>query len=119
MTWTCASGRRVFRTPFGNEGNLYDVNHNPFVYFDDVTGNLNPSAPRCLQHVRPYSEFPTDLANNTVPRYNFIVPHLCHDMHNTCAPLNDRVLQGDRWLSTEVPKILASKAYRNNGVLFI
>ena len=105
--------------PFTHEGNFYDVNHNPFVYFDDVTGNMNPSAPRCLQHVRPYSEFLTDLGNNTVARYNFITPHLCHDMHNTCAPLNDRVLQGDRWLSTEVPKILASQAYRNNGVLFI
>src|SRR3989441_2041757 len=52
--------------PITNEGNFYDVNHNPFVYFDDVTGNLNPSAPRCLQHVRPYSEFLTDLVNNTV-----------------------------------------------------
>jgi len=51
--------------------------------------------------------------------YNFITPHLCHDMHDTCAPLNDPVLQGDVWLSTEVPKILASQAYRNNGVLFI
>src|SRR5438046_1152078 len=80
---------------------------------------MNPNAPRCLQHVRPYSEFLTDLANNTVARYNFITPHLCHDMHNTCAPLNDPVLQGDTWLSTEVPKILASQAYRNNGVLFI
>src|SRR3989441_4037323 len=53
--------------PFTHEGNFYDVNHNPFVYFDDVTGNMNPSAPRCLQHVRPYSEFLTDLGNNTVP----------------------------------------------------
>jgi len=98
---------------------LYDVSHDPFVFFDDVTQNNNPSAPRCLQHVRPYAELQTDLINDTVARYNFITPHLCHDMHNTCAPLNDPVLQGDTWLSTEVPKILASQAYRNNGVLFI
>ncbi len=106
--------------PFGNEGNFYDVNHNPFVYFDDITGSLNPSAPRCLQHVRPYSEFLTDLANNTVPRYNFIVPDLCHDMHeNISCSQSNRVLFGDTWLSTEVPKILASQAYLNNGALFI
>src|SRR5882724_6003366 len=106
--------------PFGNEGNYYDVNHNPFVYFDDVTGNLNPSAPRCLQHVRPYSEFLTDLVNNTVPRYNFIVPDLCHDMHeNISCSQSNRILFGDTWLSTEVPKILASQAYLNNGALFI
>ncbi len=40
-------------------------------------------------------------------------------MHDTCAPLNDPVLQGDTWLSTEVPKILASPAYLDNGALFI
>ena len=104
--------------PLTNVG-LYDVNHNPFVYFDDVTQRNNPQAPRCLQHVRPYSELQTDLINDTVARYAFITPHLCDDMHDACAPLNDPILQGDTWLSTEVPKILASQAYRNNGVLFI
>ena len=98
---------------------LYDVNHDPFVYFDDDTQDNNPSASRCIEHVRPYSELQTDLINDTVARYNFITPHLCHDMHDTCAPLNDPVLQGDTWLSTEVPKILASPAYLDNGALFI
>jgi phospholipase C len=89
------------------------------VYFDDIT--QNPTAPqRCIQHVRPYSEFLTDLANNTIPRYNFIVPDLCHDMHeNISCSQSNRILFGDTWLSTEVPKILASSAYRNNGALFI
>ena len=105
--------------PITNEGNFYDVNHNPFVYFDDITGNNNPSAPRCIQHVRPYAELQTDLANNTVARYNFITPNQCHNMHDACAPLNDKVQQGDTWLSTEVPKILASRAYLDNGALFI
>src|SRR5438067_13675787 len=73
-----------------------------------------------LQHVRPYSEFLTDLVNNTVPRYNFIVPDLCHDMHeNISCSQSNRILFGDTWLSTEVPKILASQAYLNNGALFI
>jgi phosphatidylinositol-3-phosphatase len=54
-----------------------------------------------------------------VAHYHFISPHLCHDMHDACAPLNDPVLQGDTWLSAEVPKILASPAYANNGALFI
>ncbi len=98
---------------------LYDVNHDPFVYFDDVTQDNNPSASRCIEHVRPYSELQTDLINDTVARYNFITPHLCHDMHDACPPLNDPVLQGDTWLSTEVPKILASPAYLDNGALFI
>jgi len=54
-----------------------------------------------------------------VARYNFITPDLCNDMHDACAPLNDPAQQGDTWLSTEVPKILASQAYANDGALFI
>src|SRR5947207_468497 len=102
--------------PTGFDGNWYDVNHNPFAYFTDITNNTA----RCIQHVRPYSEFLTDLASNTVPRYNFIVPDLCHDMHeNVSCSQSNRILFGDTWLSTEVPKILASQAYLNNGALFI
>jgi len=97
----------------------YKVSHDPFVYFDDVTQGNNPRAARCIEHVRPYSQLPTDLVNDTVARYNFITPDVCHDMHDVCAPLNDPVLQGDTWLSTEVPRIFASQAYANNGALFI
>ncbi|PYN82250.1 MAG: phosphoesterase [Candidatus Rokuibacteriota bacterium] len=102
--------------PNYGEGNWYDVNHNPFVYFTDVTNNTT----YCKAHVRPYSEFPTDLASNNVPRYNFIVPDLCHDMHeNISCSQSNRIRFGDTWLSTEVPKILASPAYLNSGALFI
>jgi len=104
--------------PLSNVG-LYDVDHDPFVFFDDVTQKNNSQAPRCIEHVRPYSELQTDLINDTVARYNFITPHLCHDMHDACAPLSDPVLQGDTWLSTEVPNILTSPAYADNGALFI
>jgi len=101
------------------ERGLYHVDHNPFVYFDDVTQRNDPQAARCIEHVRPYSELDSDLINDTVASYNFITPDVCHDMHDACAPLNDPVQQGDMWLSTEVPKILASRAYAENGALFI
>src|SRR6185437_2288112 len=39
--------------------------------------------------------------------------------HNTCAPLNNNLAQCDAWLSTEIPKILASRAYSDNGAIFI
>jgi acid phosphatase len=48
-----------------------------------------------------------------VPDYVFITPNLTDDMHN------GSVQDGDRWLSREVPKILASEAYRRGGVLFL
>jgi hypothetical protein len=54
-----------------------------------------------------------------VAQYNFITPNLCNDMHDSCAPTSDAIKQGDTWLSTEVPRIQASQAYKNGGAIFI
>jgi len=103
--------------PLASSG-LYAAYHNPFVYFDDVTGDAN----FCRSHLRPYPELAADLTNNTVPRYNFIVPNLCNDMHNAndarCASPN-RITTGDLWLASEIPKIMQSRAYADNGAILI
>ena len=99
--------------------NGYAPKHNPFVFFDDVTGTNNPLCAYGIAHIRPYTELARDLTNRTVARYNFITPNLCDDMHDTCAPLSNAIRQGDNWLASEVPKILASPAWQNNGALFI
>jgi len=101
------------------ENGLYAPKHNPMVYFEDVTNNNNPDSAFCIAHVRPYSELATDLQQNTQARYNFITPDLCNDMHNTCAPFNDSIKQGDTWLSQNIPVILNSQAYKNGGIIFI
>ncbi len=97
----------------------YAPKHNPFVFFDDVTNHNNPHSAYCIAHERPYTELATDLKNGTVARYNFITPNLCDDMHDSCAPLNNPVKQGDTWLSGAIPPIMASAAYQNGGVIFI
>jgi phosphatidylinositol-3-phosphatase len=97
----------------------FSARHNPFVYFDDVTGTNNPSDPYGLAHIRPFSELAGDLANDRVARYNFIIPTDCHDMHTSCYPLYNRMLQGDLWLSNQVPAILNSPAFTNGVALFI
>jgi phosphatidylinositol-3-phosphatase len=99
--------------------NAYAVRHDPCVYFDDVTGTNDPNYSYGIAHIRPYGELASDLASNTVARYNFITPDLCDDMHDSCAPLNNPVRQGDDWLSREIPKILNSPAYQNGGAVFI
>src|SRR5579863_4323175 len=94
----------------------YAAKHDPFVYFADLNGwdgtKLNPTA-RCTEHVVDYTQLATDLAAGQVPDYVFITPNLQDDMHD------GSVAQGDAWLAAEVPKILASDAYKNGGVLFI
>ena len=94
----------------------YAPKHDPMVYFDDVTG---PGGD-CVGHVRPYPELARDLEVDTVPSYSFITPNLCNDMHDSsgCAT-GDSIQNGDSWLAREVPKILGSRAYQRDGVLFI
>lgn len=104
----------------GGINNKYAARHDPFVYFDDVTNTNSPSSANCIAHVRPYTELATDLTNQTAARYNFITPDVCDDMHDStgCAT-SDSTMNGDTWLSHNVPTILNSAAYRNNGALFI
>jgi hypothetical protein len=99
--------------------NMYAPKHDPFVFFDDSTGANDAGDAYCIAHNRRYSELTNDLKNGTVARYNFLTPNLCNDMHDTCPPLSDSIAQGDTWLSNEVPKIMASSAYKDGGALFI
>jgi len=97
----------------------YAVDHDPFVFFDGVSGRETGSPAYCILHIRPYSELRADLLADTVARYNFITPNLCHDMHQSCSGTSDPVADGDTWLSTLVPTIIGSPAYARGGVLFI
>ena len=94
----------------------YAAKHDPFVFFNDVNGwdgtKFNPEK-RCNAHVVDYSQLATDIANNALPKYVFITPNLDHDMHD------GSVAEGDAWLSHEVPKLMATDAYKNGGVIFI
>jgi phospholipase C len=93
----------------------YVARHDPFVFFTDVTGNFS----YCTNHIRPYTELAADLQKNNVARYNFITPNLTNDMHDLGAGYTSRRVEGDYWLSLQVPQILNSHAYSNNGALFI
>jgi hypothetical protein len=106
------------RCPLTGVG-LYAPKHDPMVFFNDVTNTNNPNSSYCIAHIRPYTELATDLQRNTEAHYNFITPNLCDDMHDTCAPLNDAVKQGDSWLAQNLPTILNSQAYINGGIVFI
>lgn len=100
---------------------LYAPKHNPFVYFADVAEDPpSTSASHCIDHMAPYTQLATDLAAGTVASYNFITPNQCNDMHNAegCAT-DSQVRNGDVWLATAVPEILASDAWADGGVLFI
>ena len=95
----------------------YAVRHEPFAYFDDVSNHQNTQSKYCISHLRPYSELAIDLKNGTLPRYVWITPNLCDDMHDNCT--GNPIAQGDKWLSKNVPAILNSAAFQKGGALFI
>jgi phosphatidylinositol-3-phosphatase len=96
-----------------DQSRRYAAKHNPFVFFRDLTDNNSPNSSSCIAHNRPFTELATDLGKNSIARYNFITPNLCNDMHD-CG-----IQAGDTWLSHNLPVILNSQAYQNNGAVFI
>jgi phospholipase C len=126
ISWKAyAEGIKGDVCPLTASGN-YDPKHTPQLFFDDVTGTNQPDSAYCLAHVRPYTELDADIAANKVARYNFITPDLCNDMHGNgfvgdCGLLggDGHIKLGNAWLTAQIPKLLASNAYRDNGVIFI
>jgi phosphatidylinositol-3-phosphatase len=105
--------------PLANSG-LYTPRHIPMIFFDNVTNRNDIHSTYCISHIRPFEELEGDLKKDSIARYNFIIPDLCHDMHDqTGCETSDTVKNGDTWLSQQVPLILKSKAYLDGGVLFI
>ncbi len=119
VTWrTYQEGISGTTCPLTGTGR-YAPKHNPMIYFDDVTDTNSVTSAHCIAHVRPYTELAADLSAGTTARYNFITPDLCHDMHDTCAPTSNSIRQGDDWLSTAIPAIMASTAYSDGGLILI
>ena len=115
----------------GTQSARYDTAHNPAIYYDGIEGtggawsDTQPS-PECLANDVPTGSSPggleilnAALANGSVADFNLIVPDKCDDGHSSCPPVSNRILQFDRFLSQEVPLVLASPAFRTDGVLIV
>lgn len=99
-------------------GDQYAVKHNPFVYFHSITDNQAG----CDANVVPLDRLSADLATTaTTSNYNMIVPNLCHDGHDTPCVNGEPggLVSADAFLKTWVPKILASPAFKKDGLLVV
>jgi phospholipase C len=105
----------------GNQ--LYERKHNPFVSYQDVQ-----SSPARLANIVDFSQFASDLANNTVPDYTWISPDQCNDMHGRAATPADPcdfsqvqklIATGDAFLKSTVGEIMSSRAWTGNSIIFI
>ncbi len=89
----------------GNTG-LYLIRHNPFAMLSDVAGNQQVAN----EVIWPFTQFATDLANNALPDFSYIVPDVNDDAHNGTPQ------QADTWLETSVvTPLAASTAFKAGG----
>jgi hypothetical protein len=106
-------------------GDAYATRHDPFMYFRSIINH-----PSCTVNVVNLNQLATDLAKiKTTPNFVFITPNLCNDGHDgkgTGAPgtlcANGQpggLTSADAFLQTVVPEILASPAYKRDGLLII
>jgi len=103
----------------------YARKHNPFVFFD----SLRESA-QCQANDVGLDGLDTDLQSvATTPNLAYIVPDQCADGHTACPstfpfgnPITDDqdgLRQADAFLKQWVPKILASPAFKQDGLLIV
>lgn len=99
----------------------YAAKHFGPLFFDDVTGTNTSTFAYLTNHVRSYTEFTNSfLATNTVAGYNFIVPNLCNDGHDSSGcDLGNAIAQSDRFASNCITQITNSYAYSNGGAIFL
>jgi hypothetical protein len=84
----------------------YAKKHDPFMYYSRVA-----DVPARCARIVPLAQLGTDERAHALPRFIWITPNLCHDMHD-CSPST-----GDRFLSTLLPPLLRSLGPR--GLVFL
>jgi hypothetical protein len=89
---------------------LYIAKHNGIVYFHGV--NSNPAE---LQKMVPLGGLTTDLGNNRVPQFSYVIPDECHDMHGAppvCVDSGDPGDINDNWLVSTADAFVARTVHQ-------
>ncbi len=98
-------------------GDQYAARHNPFVYFHSII-----DSPTCAANDVPLTRLSNDLSSaGTTANLTYITPNLCHDGHDTACVDGQPggLVSADQFLSTWVPKIQASPAFKKDGLLVV
>jgi hypothetical protein len=108
LTWKSYAESLPYVGYTGGDSGAYLRHHNPFSYFSDV----KDSSVQKLNLV-PFTQFATDLHNQALPHFSFIVPNVNHDAHN------GTLQQADAWLQSNIAPLLSSSAFRQDGILIV
>jgi hypothetical protein len=106
------------RTNRATAQDQYADKHDPFVYFHSIIDD----PVHCGRHVVSLDHLEQDLKQiPTTPNFAFITPNLCHDGHDVPCKNGEPggLISADEFLRAWVPHILASPAFRQDGLLII
>lgn len=92
----------------GGDAPPYVRRHNPFSLLSDVQNSTTQAA-----NIVPFTQFATDLANNSLPNFSFIVPDVNNDAHD------GTLATADSWLQSNMAPLIASSTFQSGGLLVI
>ena len=92
----------------GGDSYPYAKRHNPFSYFTDVVNSSTQ-----VNNLVSLSQFNSDLVNDQLPTFSYLVPNLLNDAHD--GPLQ----LADAWLQQNIAPLISSATFQKNGLLII
>lgn len=92
----------------GGDAPPYVRRHNPFSLLSDVQKDSSQAA-----NIVPFTQFATDLANDSFPNFSFIVPDVNNDAHD------GTLAAADSWLQSNIAPLIASSTFQSSGLLVI
>ena len=103
---------------------LYAKRHNPFAYLKSVVEPASGLSQR--DNIVPFTQFATDLKDNKLPNYSFVVPNLVNDVHDNpktrkgaaCGD-DESLAVADNWLKANIGPLVDSKPFQKDGLLLI
>ena len=87
---------------------LYVKRHDPLSYFSDVVDSSTQ-----MQNLVLLGQFSSDLANNALPDFSFLVPNVVNDGHS--GPLQ----LADSWLQDNIKPLISNATFQKDGLLII
>jgi acid phosphatase len=91
----------------GCGGSAYVKRHNPFAYFSDVADSVE------RYNLVPFTQFPSDLSDHTLPDFSYIVPNVFNDAHSGSLGA------ADAWLKANIAPLVDSDTFQQNSLLII
>ena len=103
LTWKsyCENLPSIGSTSCSSSDNQYKRKHHPCPDFSNLTHSKE----------YPYTRLATDIAAGTLPNLSFVVPNMCHDMHD-CSTTT-----GDTWLASNMPAMISAVGPRGLVIL--